>query len=73
MSDLQMLPAWLDAGAAALSGAMPEVQTLDNALPGFAKAQVLNSIQRLQCIQESGLTECGGSGEPVYLSWRRFL
>ena len=24
-------------------------------------------------MQESGLAECGGAGEPIYLAWRRFL
>ena len=73
MSDLQMLPAWLDAGAAALAGAVPPAPTLDDALPGFAQAQSMTPLQRLQRVQESGLAECGGAGEPIHLAWRRFL
>ena len=73
MSDTQMLPAWLDAGAAALDGASPQAQTLEGFLPGLANAQILTPLQRLQRIQESGLSECGGAGEPVYLAWRQFL
>ena len=41
MSELQMLPAWLDAGAAALAGAVPPAPTLAGALPGLAQAQSL--------------------------------
>ena len=73
MSELQMLPAWLDAGAAALAGAVPPAQTLAGALPGLDRAQSLTPLQRLQCVQASGLAECGGAGEPVYLAWRQFL
>ena len=73
MSDLQMLPTWLDAGAAALAGAVPPAQTLAGALPGLAQAQSLTPLQRLQRVQESGLAECGGAGEPIYLAWRQFL
>ena len=73
MSDLQMLPAWLDAGAATLAGAVPPAQTLAAALPGLAQAQSLTPAQRLQRVQASGLAECGGAGEPIYLAWRQFL
>ena len=73
MSELQMLPAWLDAGAAALAGAVPPAPTLAGALPGLAQAQSLTPAQRLQRVQESGLAECGGAGEPIYLAWRQFL
>ena len=73
MSDPQMLPTWLDAGAAALAGAVPPAQTLAGALPGLAQAQSLTPAQRLQRVQESGLAECGGAGEPIYLAWRQFL
>ena len=73
MSELQMLPAWLDAGAAALAGAAPPAPTLDAALPGLARAQSLTPLQRLQRVQESGLAECGGAGEPIHLAWRQFL
>ena len=30
-------------------------------------------MQRLQRVQESGLTESSGAGEPISLAWRRFL
>ena len=73
MSDLQMLPTWLDADAAALAGAVPPAQTLAGALPGYTQAQSLTPMQRLQRVQESGLAECGGAGEPIYLAWRQFL
>jgi NADH-quinone oxidoreductase subunit F len=73
MSDLPMLPAWLDAGAATLAGAVPPADTLAGALPGLAQAQSLTPAQRLQRVQESGLAECGGAGEPLYLAWRQFM
>ncbi len=68
-----MLPTWLDADAAALRGAEPPAETLTGALPGLAQAQALTPMQRLQRVQESGLAECGAAGEPVALTWRRFL
>ena len=73
MSELQPLPTWLDAGAAALTGAEPPAQTLAAALPGLARAQSLTPMQRLQLVRESGLAESSGAGEPVALAWRRFL
>ena len=73
MSELQMLPAWLDADAAALAGAVPPKPTLSAALPGLAQAQAMPPMQRLQRLQESGLAECGGAGEPIHLAWRQFL
>lgn len=73
MSELQILPAWLDAGAATLAGVVPPAPTLAGALPGLSRAQQLNPLQCLQRLQESGLTRCGFSGEPVYLAWRQFL
>ena len=73
MSDLQMLPTWLDTGAAALAGTIPPAQTLAGALPGFTRAQPLKPLQRLQHLQESGLAECGGAGQPIHLAWRQFL
>ena len=73
MSDLQTLPTWLDAGAAALAGAMPPAQTLAAALPGLTQAQSLTPAQRVQRVQASGLAECGRAGEPIYLAWRQFL
>lgn len=73
MSELQILPAWLDADAAALAGAVPPAPTLAGALPGLYRARQLNPLQCLQRLQESGLTRCGYSGEPIYLAWRQFL
>jgi NADH-quinone oxidoreductase subunit F len=73
MSDLQSLPTWLDAGAAALAGAAPPAQTLEAALPGLGQAQSLTPAQRVQRVQASGLAECGRAGEPIYLAWRQFL
>jgi NADPH-dependent glutamate synthase beta subunit-like oxidoreductase/formate hydrogenlyase subunit 6/NADH:ubiquinone oxidoreductase subunit I len=73
MSELPALPAWLDAGDAGLSGAVPPAPTLAGALPGYARAQALSPLQRLQLMQRAGLSECGGGGEPVHLQWRRFL
>ena len=52
---------------------MPPAQTLAAALPGLAQAQSLTPAQRLQRVQASGLAECGGAGEPIYLAWRQFL
>ena len=54
MSELRMLPAWLDAGAAALAGAVPPAPTLAGALPGLARAQSLTPLQRLQRVQAVG-------------------
>jgi len=73
MSDLQILPAWLDVDAAALAGAVAPALTLAGALPGLNQARQLNPLQCLQRLQESGLTRCGYSGEPIYLAWRQFL
>lgn len=73
MNELNSLPAWLDAGAAALAGAVPPAPTLAGALPGFARAQGMNPLQRLARLRESGFTECGFAGEPLYQSWRQFL
>ena len=73
MSELRALPAWLDAGAAALAGGVPPAPTLAGALPGLARAQSLTPLQKLQRVQESALTECGGAGEPVHIAWRQFL
>jgi NADPH-dependent glutamate synthase beta subunit-like oxidoreductase/ferredoxin len=73
MSELQLLPDWLDAGAARLSGTVPPAATLDAALPGLARAQALQPLQRLQLMQRSGLAECSAGGEPLHLEWRRFL
>lgn len=73
MSDLQILPVWLDTDAAALAGVVTPGPTFAGALPGLAQAQQLNPLQCLQRLQEAGLTRCGYSGEPIYLSWRQFL
>ena len=73
MSDLQPLPAWLEADAAALSGAVPPAATLAGALPGLTRAQSLTPLQRLQHVQQAGLAECAPGGQPVHLAWRQFL
>ncbi len=73
MSELQMLPAWLDAGGAALAGDVPPAPTLDSALPGLALARALAPLQRLQRLRESGMAECGAAGEPIHIAWRQFL
>jgi len=73
MSDLQVLPSWLDPDASVLMGATPPAPTLAAALPGLAEARALTPMQRLQRVQESGLAESSGAGEPVHLAWRRFL
>jgi NADPH-dependent glutamate synthase beta subunit-like oxidoreductase/ferredoxin len=73
MSGLQSLPLWLESDAARLSGAAPPAATLAGALPGFAKAQTMTPLARLQRVQQAGLAECGGGAEPVHLEWRRFL
>jgi hypothetical protein len=73
MSDIQMLPTWLNAGAATLAGAVPPAQTIAEALPGLNQAQSLTPLQRLQRVQESGLAECAAAGEPIYIAWRQFL
>jgi NADPH-dependent glutamate synthase beta subunit-like oxidoreductase/ferredoxin len=73
MSELRILPPWLDAGAAALAGAAPPAQTLAGALPGYTQAQPLLPMQRLQRVRQSGLAECGAAGEPIALAWRQFL
>ena len=73
MSELRILPTWLDADAEALSGSTPPAPTLEGALPGLAQAQSLAPVQRLQRVRESGLAESSGAGESVALTWRRFL
>jgi hypothetical protein len=73
MSELQILPPWLDAGAAALAGAALPASTLDSALPGLAQARALTPLRRLQRLRESCLAECGAAGEPIHLAWRQFL
>ncbi len=73
MSEPQPLPPWLDGGAAVLGAAESAGQTLTGALPGLAAARELGALQRLQRVQESGMAESGGAGEPIYLAWRRFL
>ena len=73
MNDLRPLPAWLDGGDAALMGSEPPAQTLAGALPGLASAQSLTPMRRLQRLQESGLAESDGAGQPVHQAWLRFL
>jgi NADH-quinone oxidoreductase subunit F len=73
MNDLLHLPSWLDHETATLAGAIPPADTFSDSLPAFTKAISLTPLQRLQLIQEAGITECGYSGEPVHLAWRRFL
>ena len=72
MSDVA-LPAWLDAGAAALAGAVPPAETLEGSLPGLARARSLDPLQRLELVQASGLAGSHGAGEPIDVAWRRFL
>ena len=67
------LPNWLDADAAALSGAVAPAASLSAALPGLERAQAMTPMQRLQHVQRSGLAEWGAAGEPLHLAWRRFL
>jgi NADPH-dependent glutamate synthase beta subunit-like oxidoreductase/formate hydrogenlyase subunit 6/NADH:ubiquinone oxidoreductase subunit I len=64
MNTPDMLPAWLDAGAA-----VPPEPTF----PGFDCARGMNPLLRLALLQASGLVECGFGGEPLYHAWRRFL
>ena len=73
MSELRTLPSWVDAGGASLAGAEPPAPTLAEAMPGLGRAQSLSPLQRLHRMQESGLAECGGAGEPIHLAWRQFL
>ena len=73
MSELQILPAWLDADAAALAGASRPRRPSPVRLPGLARAQSLAPVQRLQRVRESGLAESSGAGESVALTWRQFL
>ena len=73
MNDLLHLPPWLDQEAATLAGAIPPADTFAESLPAFTRAVSLTPLQRLQLIQEAGITEYGYSGEPVHLAWRRFL
>ena len=73
MSELKLLPGWLDADATALAGAVPPGPTLADALPGLTQAQAMTPLQRLQRLQAFGLVECGGAGEPIHLAWRQFL
>ena len=73
MNDLLHLPSWLDQEAATLAGAIPPADTFADSLPAFTRAISMTPLQRLQLIQEAGITEYGYSGEPVHLAWRRFL
>ena len=73
MSSNSMLPSWLDHEAAMLAGAVPPGYTIAGALPAFTKALSMSPLERLQKIQQSGISECGSSGEPVHLAWRQFI
>ena len=73
MSNSQQLPGWLDVGASILAGDIQSGQTLASALPGLEKARSMTPMQRLQHVQASGLSDCAGSGEAIYRSWRQFL
>jgi NADPH-dependent glutamate synthase beta subunit-like oxidoreductase/ferredoxin len=73
MSDNIILPPWLDHDAATLSGAVPPANTIAGALPAFTHALSMTPLERLQRLQESGISECGASGEPIHLAWRQFL
>ncbi len=73
MSNNILLPSWLDHEAATLAGAVPPGNTLASALPAFTRALSLSPLERLRIIQQSGLSECGGSGEPIHLAWRQFI
>ena len=73
MTDLAVLPGWLDAGGAVLDGAVAPAATLADSLPGLAEPGRSNPLQRLQHVQQAGLAECGPAGEPVYAAWRQFL
>ncbi len=67
MTDLQVLPSWLDAGGAVLDGAVAPAPTLADALPGSTRAREMAPLQRLQYVQQAGLAEYGPAGEPVYV------
>lgn len=73
MSGISMLPSWLDHEAATLAGAVPPGFTIAGALPAYTKALSMSPLERLQRIQQSGLFECGSSGEPIHLAWRQFI
>ena len=73
MTDLAVLPQWLDAGGAVLDGAVAPAASLADSLPGLSRARQMGPLQRLQHVQQAGLAECGPSGEPVYVAWRQFL
>lgn len=62
MSEPLPLPDWLGAGVAAVP-----------TLPGLARAQGMNPLQRLALLRELGLVECGQAGEALSPVWRRFL
>jgi NADPH-dependent glutamate synthase beta subunit-like oxidoreductase/formate hydrogenlyase subunit 6/NADH:ubiquinone oxidoreductase subunit I len=68
-----ILPSWLDHDAATLAGVIPPAQTIADALPAFTNALSMTPLERLKRIQESGISECGASGEPIHLAWRQFL
>ena len=73
MSDLQMLPAWLDAARPLWRAPCRRRRPSPARCRASHRAQSLTPMQRLQRVQESGLAECGGAGEPIHLAWRQFL
>jgi NADPH-dependent glutamate synthase beta subunit-like oxidoreductase/ferredoxin len=73
MSELRMLPTWLESDAAVLAGSITHAPNLESALPGLTQARELTPLERLQRLQKSGLAESGAAGEPIYLAWRQFL
>ena len=73
MTDNIKLPSWLDRGAATLAGSVPPSNSFAGALPAYTKALSMSPLERLQRIQQSGISECGASGEPIHLAWRQFI
>ncbi|MBK1641194.1 hypothetical protein CKO12_04755 [Chromatium okenii] len=62
------LPTWL---AAASTAAVAPLTTLAAVLPGFTAAQQLSPLQRVQRVQDAGLLDCGGSGNPLAPHWQQ--
>lgn len=57
------LPAWLEG----------ELPLSLRGVPGLARAQGMDALQRLAWVRECALLECGEGAEPLYPVWRRFL
>ncbi len=64
------LPTWL---AAASTAAVAPLTTLAATLPGFTAAQQLSPLQRVQRLQDAGLLDCGGSGNPLAPHWQQIV